>query len=129
MGCKDSSAYILDQTMCLFDISKDARAGILRTVLDEPEPCPERDCETYKIVHQLDLPLEPGPCDPDPRRRNGRLYSCDLTRPQPRPAGPGLPRRHFHLGGPGLPRQRHAVRYHQRGNPPRADLRAFLPEM
>jgi hypothetical protein len=55
------------------------RRGILRTVLREPESCPERDCETFKTVHQLDLPLEPGPCDPDPERRNGRLYSCDLT--------------------------------------------------
>jgi hypothetical protein len=79
MGCKDGSAYILDQTMCLYVISKDAPEGLLRTVLHEPEPCRERNCETFKTVHQLDLPLQPGPCDPDREHRNGRLYSCDLT--------------------------------------------------
>jgi hypothetical protein len=79
MGCKDSPGYILDHRMCLYEISKDAQEGLLRTVLREPEPCPERDCQSFKTVHQLDLPLGPGPCDPDAEHRNGRLYSCDLT--------------------------------------------------
>jgi hypothetical protein len=80
MGCKDSAAYILDQTVCLYDISKDARAGQLRTVLAEPERCPEPPCESLKTVHQLDLELTSGPCDSDQAgRHNGRLYSCDLT--------------------------------------------------
>jgi hypothetical protein len=81
MGCKDSSAYILEQTFCLYDISKTVREGTLRTVLHEPEHCPEPPpCDTLKTVHQLDLELEPGPCDsPRSSRNNGRLYSCDLT--------------------------------------------------
>jgi hypothetical protein len=81
MGCKDSSAYILEQTFCLYDISKNALEGRLRTVLHEPEHCPEPPpCDTLKTVHQLDLELQSEECDsPQSRRNNGRLYSCDLT--------------------------------------------------
>jgi hypothetical protein len=85
MGCKDSSAYILDQTMCLYDISKETpveppQPGDLRQVLLEEERCDERDCRTLKTIHQLDLRLTNGPCDSDQsQRHNGRLYSCDLT--------------------------------------------------
>jgi len=79
--CQDSSAYILEQTFCLYEISKDMwEEGWLRLVFQERELCPERDCETFKTIHQLELPLRPGPCDSDQSRpHNGRLYSCDLT--------------------------------------------------
>jgi hypothetical protein len=82
MGCKDSSTYILEQALCLYEISKTAREGTLRTVLHEQERCPEppAPCETLKTVHQLDLELGNGPCDSDQsQRHNGRLFSCDLT--------------------------------------------------
>jgi hypothetical protein len=78
--CLDSSAYILDQTLCLYEISKDMREGSLRSALHEQESCLERRCETFKTIHQLDLELQAGPCDSEQSRpHNGRLYSCDLT--------------------------------------------------
>ena len=80
MRCQDSSAHILDQTSCLDEISKGVR-GRLRLAWQELESCAERRCETFKTIHQLDLQLQPGPCEPEqpPRLPNGQLYSCDLT--------------------------------------------------
>jgi hypothetical protein len=77
MRCQDSSSYILDHTFCLYEISKDVPEGYLRLALQDRESCPERRCETVKTVHQLQLELQPGPCDTRPH--NGQLYSCDLT--------------------------------------------------
>jgi len=87
MGCKDSPAYILDQTMCLYEISKETtredRAELRRVLLDQEE-CRERECKTIKTIHQLELPLrgvrQREGCDhPLAERLDGRLYSCDLT--------------------------------------------------
>jgi len=80
MRCLDSCAYILDNTFCLYDISKDIREGSLRPALLDRELCPDRRCETFKTIHQLELELHPGPCDSEQSLpHNGRLYSCDLT--------------------------------------------------
>jgi hypothetical protein len=80
MRCQDGSTYILDQALCLYEISKDIREGSLRPALHDRELCPDRRCETFKTIHQLDLELQAGPCDSERSRpHNGRLYSCDLT--------------------------------------------------
>ncbi len=82
MGCKDSAAYILDQSFCLYEISKEAREGELRQVLLEQERCQDQDCTTFKTIHQLELQLthQDEGCDSEQAKRlDGRLYVCDLT--------------------------------------------------
>ena len=100
MGCKDSPAYILDQTVCLYEISKETtredRAELRRVLLDQEE-CRERECKTLKTIHQLELPLR------GVRQREG----CDHPLAE-----------RLHLDREWRVRHRHAVRHHQRGHAP-----------
>jgi len=85
MHCKDSPTYILDQSMCLFPLSKETdreRLGELRLVFVDQETCDD-DCRTLKTIHELDLPLQSSQndhCDSAKARLlDGRLHVCDLT--------------------------------------------------
>jgi hypothetical protein len=88
MDCKDSARYILGQRLCFYPLSKDVEGGQLLKLLDGPqEYCEERECWSYKIVHELhaniitnrtepeDLNCQASPTD----RLNGRLSVCKLV--------------------------------------------------
>jgi hypothetical protein len=96
MHCKDSPAYILDQPMCLTELSKETdleRPGELRLLLADEEVCDD-GCRTLKTIHQLDLPLRRGECD-RAGPLDGRLHVCDLTHAL---AGGDFFGRGFHAG-------------------------------
>src|SRR5829696_6113750 len=89
MDCKDSARYILGQRLCFYPLSKDVERGSeLRKLLDgPPEQCDERECVSYKILHELHLNIitnrtEPEDlnCQASPTDRlNGRLSVCNLV--------------------------------------------------
>jgi hypothetical protein len=85
MDCKDDPSYILDQPMCLEPFSKNAEEGELRLVFDGPhEYCSERECYSYKTIHQLNLDIninkpDISECNLGGDRLDGWLYVCDLV--------------------------------------------------
>jgi hypothetical protein len=89
MDCKDSASYLLGQRLCFDPLSKDVVDGSeLRKVLEGPvEVCRERECVSYKFVHELHLNITINRTEPEDLdcqalpsdRLNGRLSVCNLV--------------------------------------------------
>jgi hypothetical protein len=89
MDCKDSARYILGQRLCFDPLSKDVvERSELRKLLDGPaEICKERECVSYKILHELHLNIITNRTEPEnlnchaspTDRLNGRLSVCNLV--------------------------------------------------
>ena len=89
MDCKDSASYILGERLCFDPLSKDVVEGSeLRKLLEGlVEICRERECVSYKFLHELHLNIVTNRTEPENQncqaspndRLNGRLSVCNLV--------------------------------------------------
>ncbi len=61
-GCLDDPAALLEQRVCIHNVSKDAR-GTLELNAKEPEACGTPECVTLKTVHRFKVELRRHECD------------------------------------------------------------------